>query len=284
MSAPYLRPQTLAEALQARADAPDHALVAGGTDLMVGALERPEPPGLIDLFGLAELKGIREAEGKIWIGSGTTYAELLASELILEALPALHACARQVGALQIQQRGTIGGNVATSSPVGDTLPVLLAYDARVQLSSVRGARWVPYHGFCTGYRKIDLAPDELITAFEFPRPGPDHVAFWRKVGTRKAQAISKVMVAAACVLEGGTIRAPRLAMGAVAERPLRLESVEALMADKAPSEDLAQEVAAAVRGAITPISDLRSSADYRLLAAANLAARFVRDLIAKAAQ
>ena len=279
MSAQYLKPTTLADACAARAAHPDYVLLAGGTDYMVGVHHRPDPPGVIDLFGLDGLGGVEETDGAIRIGAGTTYAQLLRSEVVRERLPALFECAREVGAVQIQERGTLGGNMATSSPVGDTLPVLLALDARVVLGSVRGERTVPYHGFCTGYRKIDLAADELIVAVELPRPPQGLVQFWRKVGTRRAQAISKVMVAACARLDDeGVIAHVRLAMGAVADRPVRLEQTEALLLGKAPSEALAQQARDEVRREIVPISDVRSTKDYRLSAAANLAARFVRTL------
>src|SRR5690606_35615560 len=122
-------------------------------------LRRPQPPGVIDLFGLAPLRGIREEQdGAVRIGAGTTYADVLGSALVAELFPALRACAREVGALQIQERGTVGGNIATSSPVGDTLPVWLALDAELELGATSGRRTVPYHAFCTGYRKVDLRP------------------------------------------------------------------------------------------------------------------------------
>lgn len=277
--APVARPATLAEALAARARHPDWLVVSGGTDVMVGAHRRPEPPGVLDLFGVAELAGVRKAGDVLRIGAGTTYAELLASPRVRHHLPCLHRACAEVGALQIQARGTLGGNMVTSSPVGDTLPCLLALDARVVVASeARGERRVPYHAFVTGYRQVDLRPDELLVAVEVPLP-PDHaVQVWRKVGTRKAQAISKVMLAAVGVVEGGRVAHARVALGAVADRPVRLPAVEDLLVGQAPDEALAARAAEAVRATITPITDVRSTKEYRLDVAARLVAGFVRAL------
>jgi xanthine dehydrogenase small subunit len=272
---PCVRPRTLAEALAARATHPDWLVVAGGTDLMVGALHRAPPAGVIDVFGIRELQGIHRLELKVRIGAGTTYAKLLEHTLVSRVLPSLHQACAEVGAVQIQARGTLGGNMATSSPVGDTLPCLLALDATVVLvSATNGERRVPYHAFCTGYRKVDLREDELIVAVEVPEPIPGTVQVWRKVGTRKAQAISKVMLAATGYVDAaGRISRARVALGAVADRPLRLRAVEALLLGQRPDE--AHD---AVCAAITPITDVRSTKEYRLDVAARLVAGFVRTL------
>lgn len=279
----YVKPSSLAEAYSARAAHPEYSLLAGGTDFMVGILHRAAPAGVIDLFGLGELCGVERrasSEGgeELRIGAGTTYAQLLASSELCASFPLLTESAREIGATQIQERGTLGGNMGTSSPVGDTLPVLLALDAVVEVGSARGQRRIPYAEFCTGYRQTAMASDELIVAVCLPLPGPA-IQFWRKVGTRKAQAISKVMVAAAGRLEEGLLRDVRIAMGAVADRPVRLRVVEGLCEGQAPSERLAETVRQAVAEAITPISDIRSSAPYRLRAAQNLAARFILEQI-----
>lgn len=270
----YLKPASLEDAYAARAEHPDYVLLAGGTDYMVGVLHRPAPSGVIDLFGLAGLRGIDANAARIRIGAATTYAEILGDAGLCEAFPSFKLCVSEIGATQIQARGTLGGNIGTSSPVGDTLPMLLVLNAVLELGSSRGTRKVPYAEFCTGYRQTVLAPDELIVAIELPLPCPG-VQFWRKVGTRKAQAISKVMVAASATLSGETLTGVRLAMGAVADRPIRLKAVEAMIEGQVPSAELAEQVRQAVAEAITPISDIRSTAPYRLRAAQNLAARFV---------
>jgi CO/xanthine dehydrogenase FAD-binding subunit len=275
----YVRPAGLDEALAARRAHPDYVVLAGGTDLLVQAGRSAEPPGVIDLFGLAPLCGISvSGDGAVVIGAATTYAAILTSEALRRELPALAAAAREVGALQIQARGTLGGNIATSSPVGDTLPVLLAYDAVIELASAAGRREVSYDRFITGYRTTALAPDEIILAVRFPpRPaGARH--HWRKMGTRRAQSISKVMVAACAQVDRGVVRHVRIGLGAVADRPVRARAAEAALLGSAPGPQAADAVRAALAGEIRPIDDVRSTASYRLAVAQNAVARFVESL------
>jgi CO/xanthine dehydrogenase FAD-binding subunit len=190
-------------------------------------------------------------------------------------IPTLAAAAREIGALQIQARGTIGGNIANSSPVGDSLPVLLALDASIEVRSKRGERRIPYAEFCTGYRTTALAADELITNVSVPVPAPGTRLLWRKVGTRRAQSISKVMAAAAITVEAGRITAARIGLGAVADRPIRAIAAEQALIGRAPGPEAAAAAADALAAAIRPISDVRSTADYRLDVARNVVARFV---------
>ena len=275
----YRRPGSLDEALRLRSDLPDYLVIAGATDVMVGAATKPPPLGMIDIFELRELNGIHRNNGCLEIGSATTYASLQRNALAQEYVPALVSCSREIGAAQIQARGTIGGNIITSSPVGDTLPVLLALEASVVVASTRGQRVLPYDTFCTGYRKTQLASDELLISIQLPLLKDGRQQRWQKVGTRRAQAISKVM-AAACLgqNERGEINHCRIAMGAVADRPIRLNEVETLVLGHLPTTDLAEEIRATVARIITPIDDVRSNADYRMLVAQNIAARFVLDL------
>ena len=276
----YVRPASLDEALAARRAHPDWVVLAGGTDLLVSANHRDAPAGVLDVFGLDGLVGIRgEPDGTIVIGAATTYAAILASELVARELPALAMASREVGALQIQARGTLGGNMATSSPVGDTLPVLLALDAEVELASARaGARRVAYGDFLTGYRKTALAGDELIVAVRFPPRPAGARQTWRKMGTRRAQSISKVMLAGCAQVEGGVIRHVRLALGAVADRPVRARAAEAIVLGQPPGKATADLARAAVAAEILPIDDVRSTADYRRAAASNVVARFIETL------
>jgi CO/xanthine dehydrogenase FAD-binding subunit len=273
----YLRPRTLAEAVEARAAHPDWMVLAGGTDLMVNANHRPAPAGILDLWRLADLGGI-ELTDQLTIRAGTTWLEVERHPHVLERYRPLAEAAREIGALQIQARGTLGGNVGTSSPVGDSLPVLLAFDAELELASVRGHRRVPYREFCTGYRKTQLAPDELIVAAHLPLlAGPARTA-WRKVGTRRAQSISKVMGAAAIELDGGIVKSARVALGAVADRPIRIAAVEAAVVGLTPAQ-AADAARAALRTAIKPIDDVRSTAVYRREVAENLVARFFSGIL-----
>lgn len=269
----YVRPRSLDEALATRAAHPDWMVLAGGTDLMVNANHKPAPAGIVDLWRLGELGFIRVEEQAIVIGAGTTWHEVERHPAIRDRLSPLAQAAREIGALQIQARGTLGGNVGTSSPVGDSLPVLLALDATIEVASTRGHRLLPYAGYCTGYRKTQLAADELIVAAHIPLPAAGVRTTWRKVGTRRAQSISKVMGAAAITLDGDTVVSARVALGAVADRPVRIAEVERAVVGLrlGPAADAAR---AALRGAITPIDDIRSTADYRRGVAENVVARF----------
>lgn len=277
----YLRPGDVAAALRARAEHPDWLVLAGGTDVMVDTRLRDATAGVLDVFGLAGLRGIGRNGNGIRIGAATTYSDLLADPLVRDLLPALHAAAVDVGSLQIRERGTVGGNVTTSSPVGDLLPPLLALDAAVLLGSVRGERLVPYAGFCTGYRTTVLEPDELVLAVVLPVPAPGTVQHWRKVGTRAAQAISKVAFAGAARLEAGRAVGVRLAFGGVADRPVRLTDVEALVEGVRPTAAVAAEVRRAAAAAVRPLDDLRSTAEYRTHVTGALAARFVLDVVSR---
>ncbi len=275
----FLSPKDLPAALAARAAHPDYIPVAGGTDYMVASKDRLPPPGIINLFGLGALTGVTDLDGGgVRIGACTTYATLLGDARIANTFPLLRDACREVGASQIQARGTLGGNIATSSPVGDSLPPLLALDAVICVASSAGERRVAYEDFLVGYRKIDLAADELIVAIELPAPHVGAMQHWRKVGTRRAQSISKVMMAAVAHLDDGRIADIRIALGAVADRTVRARATEDALRGSAPSEEAAKRAREALRGEITPIDDLRSTAEYRLGVAENLVRRFVLSL------
>ena len=261
-----LDPRSLREALAMRRDEESLTPMAGCTDVYVslnfGTLKQTR---FMNLWRLNELRGVDRRGGRLRIGALTTYTELIRSPLVTRALPMLAAAAREIGGRQIQHRGTIGGNVANASPAGDTLPVLAVADAVVELASARGIREVPFTSFYTGYRQTVARPDELIAAFYIPPLSGKQ--WFRKVGTRAAQAISKVVVA------GVAGDAPRLAAGSVAPTVVRLTKTEAALA-------AGQTVEAAQRAMleeIAPIDDIRSTAEYRRRVAANLVAQFCRD-------
>lgn len=258
-----LRPGTVAEAVEMlRAQGPLVPL-AGCTDVYVGLnFGTLAATRFMDVWPLRELRGIGEMDGGVRIGALTTHTDLATSPLIAERLPMLAAACREVGGVQIQNRGTLGGNVANASPAGDTLPVLAAADAVVVLRSVDGERRIPINAFYTGYRASHMRPDELIVAIEVPRV--DGAQWLRKVGTRAAQAISKVVMAA---VRGDR---PRIALGSVAATVVRLPRTEDALAAGA-SLDEAREV---LMDEIHPIDDIRSTADYRRRVAANLLARW----------
>ena len=238
--------------------------VAGGTDVYVGLnFGTLGAKRFLDIWALDELRGISARNGHLVLGALATYTDMLASPDVQSRLPMLLEAARQVGGPQIQNRGTVGGNIANGSPAGDSLPVLAASNAVVVLRSVGGERRVPFNGFYTGYRATVMRPDELIVAVEVPRvEGPQ---WFRKVGTRAAQAISKVVVAAVRAPDG-----PRIAVGSVAASVVRLTATESVLAKGGSIDD----ACAALRTEIRPIDDLRSSAAYRLRVTENLVRRF----------
>lgn len=261
-----LEPRTLAEALRMLHDEEGVVPLAGATDLYVGLnFGTLETRRFVNLWGLAPLRRIAMRGNTLSIGALATYTAMIRSRQVQRRLPMLAQAAREVGGMQIQNRGTLGGNIANASPAGDTLPVLAAADAVVVLRSAAGERRVPFAGFYTGYRASIRRSDELITAVEV---GPIEGAQWfRKVGTRAAQAISKVVMAA---VRGP---APRIALGSVAPTVIRLSRTERSLAAGAGIEE-----AAAIAGSeIQPVDDLRSTAEYRRRVVANLVRRFWSD-------
>ncbi len=281
---PIESPRTLADAYAALASSTTDAQItplAGGTDVMVRITgEIGEPPArLLDLWRLDELRGIAADADAITLGALTTYTEIRRSAACLEHIPALVEAASTIGAAQIQNRGTLGGNIANASPAGDTLPVLLALDSEIVVGSARGERTIPATDFWVAYRRTALAPDELITRIRIPIGGGREARF-RKVGTRRAQAISKVVMAVAWQARGaedGTWRNVRVALGSVADRPIRATAAEAALESRRPTPESADAAAEALAGEITPIDDVRSTADYRRVVAARVLHRIVRD-------
>ena len=256
--------------------------IAGGTDIMVRITgEIGEPPGrMIDLSRLAELRGITVDGAAIVIGAATTYTEIRRSDACREHLPALVEAAATIGAAQIQNRGTLGGNIANASPAGDTLPVLLALDAVIVVGGPRGERTIPAADFWVAYRRTALAPDELILRVRIPVAGGREARF-RKIGTRRAQAISKVVLALAWRESGGARAAiwsdVRLALGSVADRPIRASATEAVLEGAMPTPETADAAAESLAAEIHPIDDVRSTADYRRVVAARALHRMIRD-------
>ena len=258
-----LQPRTLDEALRMLRDDAPLVPLAGCTDLYVGLHFGSVPERrFLDLQGLRKLRGIQLRGGRLVIGALTTYSELIASPLVRRRLPMLIEASRQVGSPQIQNRGTLGGNVANASPAGDTLPVLAAAEATVVLRSVAGERRVPFGSFYTGYRQTVMRRDELIVSIEVPPV--DGRQWFRKVGTRAAQAISKVVMAA---VRGAR---PRIGLGSVAPTVVRVPRTEAVLADGGTLV----EAQAMLLDEIQPIDDLRSTAAYRRRVSANLLAQF----------
>jgi CO/xanthine dehydrogenase FAD-binding subunit len=270
-------PRSLDEAFAILATGP-HRPIAGGTDVMVqitGELG-PAPDRMIDLWRLDELRGITFETGALTLGALTTYSEIRRSPVCREHLPALVEAAATIGAAQIQNRGTLGGNVANASPAGDTLPVLLATDAEIVVGGPRGERAIPVTEFWVAYRKTALAPDELVLRIRIPLVARREVRF-RKIGTRRAQAISKVVMALAWRDGGHGWSDARLALGSVADRPIRAPETERVLEGASPTPEIAERAAATLAAEIQPIDDVRSTAEYRRVVAARVLHRLIRD-------
>lgn len=271
-------PRTMGEALALLADEPGAwRPFAGGTDLMVlleaGLLAHRR---FFSVWGLGELRGIEVGDDAVTLGALTTYTDVRRSEVIRREFPMLVAAARETGGLAIQNRGTVGGNICNASPAADTPPALLAYGAEVELVSRVGARWVAYDEFHTGYRQTVMRPDELLARVRLPRPAEGARHFYRKVGTRRAQAISKVCFAALLTPgEGGRVGGARLAFGSVAPTVVRARRAEAALDGRATDEDAVRRALDQLARDIAPIDDLRSTARYRLRVAQNLLAEFL---------
>jgi CO/xanthine dehydrogenase FAD-binding subunit len=263
--------RTLAEACDRVAEG--YKPLAGGTDVMVllssGKLAHPK---WVDISGVGELRQVRADEGTFEMGALTTYTGVRRHPLLSRELPMLAQAASETGGIAIQNRGTLGGNIGNASPAADSPPALLAYGAEVVLVSRRGERTVPYATFHTAYKCTVAAPDELVARILVPRGDPGRVHYYRKVGPRRAQAISKVCFAACADRDGARVRDVKIALGGVAPVPVRaLEAERAIVAGE-PVE----RVSEALGRAIAPIDDVRSNAAYRRRVADNLLRDFLR--------
>jgi CO/xanthine dehydrogenase FAD-binding subunit len=274
-----LRPRSLDETLRHLEADPSLVPTAGCTDLMVRgpeALHRMDR--VIDLLGVPELRGIREVDGGLEIGATTSFSEIRRSTAVRASFPALAAAASLVGGWQIQNRATLGGNIANASPAGDSLPVLFALDAMVTAAGSRGSREIPYAEFHTGYRKTALQPGEIVASVRLPYLPTGSVQAFRKVGTREAQAISKIVVAMAGRVDEGRIAELRLAAGSVAAVPVRLRAAERAVLGMSPGAAAAELAGREAAREVTPIDDVRSTADYRRFALERVVRRLVLGL------
>lgn len=261
-----VRPRSVDETLRLMSADPALVPIAGCTDVFVGLNAGTfAATRFLDLWPLDELREIGVRNGTIWIGALATHAMIQESTAVTHRVPILAAACREIGGIQIQNRGTLGGNVANGSPAGDTLPVLAVAEAVVVLRSTAGERRVPFTSFFTGYRQTVRRPDELIVAFELPPV--DELQWFRKVGTRAAQAISKVVMAAV----GGA--RPRVAIGSVGPTVIRCTKTEAALAAGASLE----EASRILEEEVQPIDDVRSTAAYRRRVCGNLLRRFGAD-------
>jgi carbon-monoxide dehydrogenase small subunit/xanthine dehydrogenase small subunit len=277
MAPPYFRPRSLEEALEILAQRTGEARpIAGGTDILVEALEgRARTTALFDLTAVSELRGIDDVGDHVRIGAINTHTEIMASALVKKYCPALPTACGFVGGRQIQNRGTIGGNLAHGSPAADTVPPLYAADARVEVVSVSDRRDVVISDFFTGPGRTVLAPDELIVAVKIPKR-PNVRAVFLRLGQRQGPSISKVSIAVALTFRNGQPEWARVALGAVAPTVIRAPETErALLMGGYEGLKRAME---AVRNEVRPSDDLRSTRDYRREMAAVLLERAVRQL------
>jgi CO/xanthine dehydrogenase FAD-binding subunit len=273
-------PSTLQEVLGLYASEPGTWLpIAGGTDLMVlYAAGKLAARKLVSIAGLRELGNIEVAPAEVRIGAGCTYTDLRRHSIIAREFALLAKAAAWTGGIANQNRGTLGGNIANASPAGDSLPVLLAYDADLILVSARGQRRIPYRTFHTGYKKTLLGPDELIHSICIRRNLTGYITYAKKVGARNAQAISKVFLAAVARASNGTIDDVRLAAGSVGPVPIRLVGTERVLAGQAIDSSLLETAGNIMTEEIQPIDDIRSTARYRNGVLRNLLSEFLQSL------
>ena len=273
-------PATLAETLATLAREPGvWRPFAGGTDLMVlleaGKLSHRR---YLNIWKLPELRGITVSEDSVTIGALATYTDIQNHAVLVAEFPLLCRAAAETGSVATQNRGTLGGNIANASPAADSPPALVVYDASLELVSAGGSRWVSYDGFHTGYKKMLLRPDELIARIRLPRDKKDWVQHYAKVGTRKAQAISKVCLATAVRIDAGAIRDVRIAFGSVAPTVVRAKAAETGLRDQRLTPSVIEVARVALDPDIAPIDDIRSTARYRLRVAQNLLVEFLKSL------
>lgn len=275
-----IAPGTLAGVLAALRDE-ERLPFAGGTELMVALCAgRLQPNRYVSVSGLRELRFLDgSATDVLRIGAATTFTDLRKSEAIAREFPLLAQTASWTGSIANQNRGTIGGNIANASPAADTPPVLLAYDAELELISAEGERTLPYREFHLGYKRTALRPGELIHAVRLSRRFGQHVHWVRKVGTRNAQAISKVALAAVARVQDGRLTEIALGAASLLDRPARLQATEAELREAAINDSAVLDRAcAALAGEAAPIDDIRSTARYRASVAANLLREFVEGI------
>ncbi len=261
----YLRPDRLTDALTALSRGP-LAVIAGGTDFYPARVERLADEDVLDISGLGELRRIKAMPRYLRIGAGVTWSDLLRAELP-RSFDGLKLAAREIGGIQIQNTGTIAGNICNASPAADSLPNLLALDAEVELASLDGQRRLPIGEFVTGNRRTVRRPDELVTALLIPNLGADTRSDFLKLGGRKYLIISIVMVAVVLELAGRRIERARVAVGACSEIARRLPALESALAGQTLDGELGQTVRPEHIAGLSPIDDLRASAAYRRKAA-----------------
>jgi CO/xanthine dehydrogenase FAD-binding subunit len=275
-----ITPTSLDAVLEILANSPEnYTPIAGGTELMVAlGAGRLTQKNLLSINHLKELRFINATESEVTIGSGTTFTDIRKHPIIASDFSLLTQAASWTGSIANQNRGTLGGNIVNASPAADSPPALLAYDAVLTLISTRGSRTMPYADFHLGYKKTALAPDELLHSITLSRRFAAYIPYTRKVGTRNAQAISKVAIAALALMKNGVIEDIRIGAASLRDRPTRLTATEQALLN----QPITPQTIAAARTALTseslPIDDIRSTAKYRAAVAANLLEEFLSSL------
>jgi xanthine dehydrogenase small subunit len=270
----YLAPRTLADLLRLRAEHPQAQVVAGCTDVGLWVTKmHMRFEQVLDVTRCEELRRIDRTDGHIAIGAGVTLTE--AFEALVAERPQLKTFANRFAGLPVRNSGTLGGNVANGSPIGDSMPLLIALGAQVVLQSVRGARELPLEAFYTGYRKNVLAPDEVLAAILVPRPRTGGQLRAYKISKRYDDDISAVCLVIELRVEAGVVRHASIGAGGVAATPVRARQAEAALLGKPWTAETAQQAAAALRAEFQPISDMRASATYRSAVLGNLMQRFL---------
>lgn len=278
-------PRTVDEALERATSLQGRRFrfIAGCTDFMVFLQEkRVDPEFLVDLTRIAELEGITDEGDTLRVGALVTHRALVDSPLIRKHAPLLAAACADVGSPQIRHQGTLGGNVCTGSPAGDGLPPLAVLGAQFHLRDAAGSRVVPFGEFFTGPQKTVLRPSEILIAITFEKMAPEERHWWRKLGTRNAQTISKIALAARCSVRDGKLSGVRIALGSVAPTVVRAAKAEAFLEGRLLDATVPSEAEAVIRTDIRPIDDIRSTAQYRLRAAGVLLRRFLEEVAASA--
>jgi CO/xanthine dehydrogenase FAD-binding subunit len=273
-------PASLQAVLETLASEPGHYTpIAGGTEIMVAlGAGRLTKKNLVSINHLHELRFIDVTPDTIVLGSGTTFTDIRRNPTLQTDLPLLVQAASWTGSIANQNRGTLGGNIVNASPAADSPPALLAYDAELTLISSRGTRNVPYSTFHTGYKKTILATDELVHSITIQRSFAGYQSYTRKVGTRNAQAISKVAIAALALVAEGVVTDIRIGAASLRDRPSRLTATERALLHQPINAQTIAAARAALTAETQPIDDIRSTAKYRAAVAANLLEEFLRSV------
>jgi CO/xanthine dehydrogenase FAD-binding subunit len=270
----YYRPKSLPE-LKENLSQPGALMLAGGTDIIPKMRKHKfKPTILVDTSGIPDLEFIEDQKEEVVIGSLTTHQQIARSPLIASVNPALQKAAESIGCIQTRCRGTLGGNLANASPAADTIPPLLIYDASLLIQSLEGERTIPLESFLLGPGKTSLEKGEFIHSVSFPRLKDRWGAEFIKVGKRTGMAISVVNAAAAVLLDQkGRISDARIALGSVGSVVIRCRETEGFLSGKNPDREIYAEAGRQVREEIRPISDVRSTVDYRLHSASVVVSR-----------